>query len=269
METQTKNLLMLLAICFGFTAHGQVVSQANEPVYITMTTMHWNKDPETDFTDWLDTEKEYFDKVTSKNDLIMNSGYYTHYFTPDNSELLFVNVYKSWEDIEKAQEMEQKLSEEAWPDKEKRQAFFEKQRSYYSREHSDEIYTSLPYYKDLEAKSDKPLVYYMCKRDMALDGKGKPEHFKEYFDKVTSKNSKVKAYYTQRHLWGSNGRELAEVFVFDKLSDLEDFFDENEKLMATAWADETERKEFGQELAKLFTGKHSDYIYQSVPELQK
>lgn len=266
-----SRLWMVLAFTLWLNLNTFAQEQAapdNMPVFITMTTMHWNPDPDTDFSDWMDTEKEYFDKVTSKNDLIMDSGYYTHYFTPDNSEVMLVNVYRSWDDIEKAAQENDRLMQEAWPEEKARQAFIDKQNAYYSPQHSDEIYISLPYYKPA-GKSDKPLIYYMRKSDLSMSPDGKPEDFKQYYDKVTSKNSKLKGYYTQRHLWGSNSRDMVEVFVFDKLNDVEEFFDENEKLMAQAWPDQTQREAFGKKMGKLFTGKHSDYIYQSIPELQK
>ena len=119
-----KTISKLLVFAFMLSLYGVALSQEEteqsqeqsyEPVYITMTTTHWNDDPDTDFSDWLDTEKEYFNKVTSKNDLILSSGVYTHYFTADNSEVVLVNVYKTWADIEKANEENQKLIEEGWP----------------------------------------------------------------------------------------------------------------------------------------------------------
>lgn len=267
----TSRLLIVVAITLwlNLNTYSQEQTATNEqPVYITMTTLHWNPDPNTDFSDWMDTEKEYFDKVTSKNDLVMDSGYYTHYFTPDNSEVMLVTVYRNWGDIEKAGQEDERLMKEAWPDDKERQAFIDKQRSYYSPQHSDEIYVSLPYYKPAE-KSDNPMIYYMKKNDLSMSPDGDTEKFKEYYEKVTSKNSKVKGYYTMRHRWGANSRDMVEVFVFDKLSDVEDAFAEDGDLMAQAWPDEAKREAFGKEMGKLFTGKHSDYIYRSIPELQK
>ncbi len=262
-------IILAFMLWIGVTAYGQDQAAAEEqPVFITMTTMHWNPDPDTDFSDWMDTEKQYFDKVTNKNALILDSGYYTHYFTPDNSEVMLVNVYRNWDDIEKANAENERLLKEGWPDEKARQAFLQKQNNYYSPQHSDEIYVSLPYYMPA-AKTDKPMIYYMRKSDLSMNPDGKPDDFKQYYDKVTSKNSKLKGYYTQRHRWGSNSRDMVEVFVFDKLSDVEEFFDENQKLMAQAWPDEGQRETFGKNMGKLFTGKHSDYIYQSVPELKK
>jgi hypothetical protein len=84
------------------------------------------------FDDWKVTEKEYFDKVNKKNDLILSSGYFMHYFTPDNSEIVMVNVYKNWKDIEMANVKSSELVKSAWPYETARNAFFGKQAKYYS-----------------------------------------------------------------------------------------------------------------------------------------
>lgn len=244
-------------------------TQAFEPVYITMTTTHWNNDPDTDFTDWLDVEKEYFEKVTKKNNLILDSGVYTHYFTDDNSEIVLVNVYRTWEDIEEAGEVTQDLIEEGWPDTSAREAFFEKQRGFYEADHSDEIYQSMEFMIPENNDPTKSHIYYFRSSNLALNGEGTPENFKDYYEKITMKSKMLKGYYTHRHLWGANSREINEVFVFDSLGEIEEFFQEEEDLVAETWSDENERSDFMKEMSKLFTGKHSDYVYRSVPELMK
>lgn len=261
-----KNVFFgILVFSFMFTTKS--VGQSTEefkPVFLTITTGHWSNNPNADPSDWLKTEKEYFDKVTKKNDLIIGSGYYTHYFTPDNSEVLFVSVYATWEDIEKANDVTNKLIMEGWPDEAKRKAFFEKQSSYYSPMHSDEIYASLSFTKPLKSDSKEPLIYYVKKNVAGSGGSG----FKEYFENVTMKDSFVKGYYTHRHRYGSNSRDAVEVFVFDKLSDIESSFKETDKLVKAHWPDEAKRKEFFKGYNKIFDG-HGDYIYQNVPELAK
>ena len=62
---------------------------------------------------------------------------------------------------------------------------------------------------------------------------------------------------------------MNEVFVFDKLGDIEEFFEEEQGLVNSHWADEDERSEFMEEMTKLFTGKHGDYVYRNVPSLMK
>lgn len=271
-----KTFVSLIAFVFGVLLATELYSQEGgepqeefQPVYITMTTTHWNDDPETDFSDWLETEKEYFDKVTMKNDLIMDSGVYTHYFTPDNSEIVLVNVYRNWADIEEAGEVNQKLIEEGWPDEEKRKAYMDKRNNYYMPDHSDEIYLSMNYHIPEDNGNGEPRIYYVRNSELSMNGEGSPATFKEYYEKVTKKNKKLKGYYTHRHLWGSNSREMAEVFVFDKLGDIEEFFEEEQDIIAATWADEKERGDFLKEMGKNFTGKHADYVYRSVPELMK
>jgi len=262
-------VLFLISAYSSFAQENADAAGEFEPVYITITTAHWNPDPDVNFDDWKATEKEYFDKVTMKNDLVLSSGYYTHYFTPDNSEIVLVNVYKNWEDIEKANEKSNELAKTAWPDETARKAFFDKQAKYYSPHHSDEIYLSLPYTFDNQVESEEPKVVYLRNSEMSLNGEAKPELMKEYFEKVTKKLSTLKAYYTHRHLWGSDSRQYAEAYFYDNFADIEKTFDEIEKLEKEAWPDEAKREEFMKQRGKMFTGKHSDYIYRTVPGLMK
>lgn len=264
--------LLLMMLLLTFIVPNQVEAQEKkenekeefQAVYITVTTAHRSSDPDVNFSDWLKTEKEYFDKVTMKNDLIIGSGFYFHYFTPDDSEINLVSVYKSWNDIEEANEVTTKLIEEAWPDEEERKAFFKKQSKYYSNMHSDEIYSSLPFKIDLIGESKEPLIFYVRVNKLGEGGDG----FKEYFENITKKNSYIKGYWTHRHKWGADSRDAIEVFALENFSDLEKMFDENSKLIKEYWPDEEKRKEFFKEYNKIFSG-HGDFILTNVPELSK
>ena len=101
-----KNLLLgifVLSIMFTSKLYSQEAkTEEFKPAYMVVTTVHRSSDPNVDFSDWMKTEKEYFDKVTMKNDLILGYGVYFHYFTPDDSEVKLVSVYKTWEDIDKS-----------------------------------------------------------------------------------------------------------------------------------------------------------------------
>jgi hypothetical protein len=267
MKTNQKLLLgmLLFAFLLPMSAIAQETeSEAFKSVYLTVTKGHWSEDLNVDFSDWLKTEQEYFEKVTKKNDLIISSGFYTHYFTPDNSEILFVSVYESWEDIEKSNEVTSKLIQEGWPNEEERATFFEKQSSYYSNKHSDEIYSSLRFTKELKTDSKEPLIYYVKSNETGTGGTG----YNEYFENVTMKNQYIKGFYTHRHLWGANAQEANEVFVVESLCDIENMFNENQKLVEAHWPDVEKRKAFFAEYNKVFSG-HGDYIYQNVPELAK
>jgi hypothetical protein len=101
---------------------------AEEKHYIiTVTTLHWNMDRKDFSMDaWKAGEKEYYDKVTAKNDLVLGQEVLLHYFTADNTEILLVTMYDSWASIEKAYQKDNELVKAAWPDEKARTAYFEK-----------------------------------------------------------------------------------------------------------------------------------------------
>jgi tetrahydromethanopterin S-methyltransferase subunit B len=263
-----KNYLVLGMLVFTFLLGVNVHAQEDpKPVYITVTTMYRNLD--TDRADWQKTEQEYYDKVTSKNDLIMGSEILTHYYTANSSEVLFVSVYKTWEDIEKSEDISNDLINKGWPDEKARKAFFDKQRSYYMTKHSDEIYTSQPMVgeKQLKTDSKEPMIVYVRKSQLSMKGQGKG--LKEFNEKITFKNPYIKAYYPHRHAWGADSREFIEAFFFDSMSDMDKSSDKDTELIQATWPDETARKAFFGEMRKAFTGLHGDYIYHNEPTMAK
>jgi hypothetical protein len=238
----------------------------SKPVFITVTTLHRNLDA--DSKDWKATEQEYFDKVTSKNDLIIGSQILNHYYTENNSEVLSVSVFKTWEDIEKANDVTNELIKKGWPDEKVRKTFFDKYNSYYGPMHSDEIYTSVAAgSKDLEVPTKDPMIVYVRKSEMSLNGQGKG--LKEFNEKVTLKNPYIKAYYPFRHSWGADSRHFLEAFYYNSLSDLEKANNKQTELINTSWPIEEESKAFMTEMEKAFTGLHGDFIYQNEPSLSK
>lgn len=263
-----NNFLALGMLFFTFLLSVNVGAQEEpKPVYITITTMYRNL--EADGKDWRKTEQEYYDKVTSKNDLIIGSEILTHYFTANSAEILHVLVYKTWEDIEKSESITDDLVKKAWPDEAARKAFFDKQRSYYTTKHSDEIYTSLPMIggKELKTNSKEPMIVYVRKSQLSMNGQGKG--MKEFNEKVTMKNPYIKAYYPHRHAWGADSRDFVEAFLFDSMSDFEKSSDKDDELIKAAWPKEEDKKAFMDEIKKAFTGLHGDYIYHNEPTMKK
>ena len=238
-----------------------------KPVYITMTTLHRNY--ETDGKDWKATEQEYFDKVTSKNPLIIGFEILTHYYTENSSEIILVNVYKTWEDIEKSNDVSEDLIKKAWPDEKARTAFFDKQMSYYTPMHSDEIYSSISTIgeKEFKATTKEPMIVYIRKSQMSMSGKGKG--MKEYNEKVTLKDPYIKGYYPFRHAWGADSRDFMEAVFYDSFADIEKSGQKQDELIKAAWPKETDSKAFFDQLKLVFTGIHADYIYHNIPGVSK
>ncbi|HLA55147.1 MAG TPA: hypothetical protein VK623_03540 [Flavobacterium sp.] len=247
---------------------------ADKQYIVTVTTLHWNMNLKDFSMDaWKAVEKEYYDKVTKKNDLIVGQEVLTHYFTADNTELLLVTMYDSWDAIEKAGAKDDELVKAAWPDEKARNAYFDKREAYYAPNHSDEIYRTYWGEKLAKAPFTKPMLFYVRKSHWAWPKDGTEKEFKElrgkYLDAVVFKNDFIKAYYPNVHAWGANNTEFTEVFVAESLGDIEKGFDRNKELFEATWTDEAKRKEFDDKYDKYFTGVHGDYIYRSVPELTK
>ncbi|WP_304196767.1 hypothetical protein [Flavobacterium alvei] len=258
------SVMLILTFILSTTICAQ---EEQKPVFITVTTMYRNLNA--DGKDWRKTEQEYYDKVTSKNDLIIGSEILTHYYTANSTEILHISVYKTWEDIEKSADVSDELIKKAWPDEKARKEFFDKQRSYYTTMHSDEIYTSSPLagHKELKTDSKEPMIVYIRKSQLSMTGQGKG--LKEFNEKVTLKNPYIKAYYPHRHYWGADSRDFVEAFLFDSMSDMEKSSDKDDELIKAAWPKEEDRKAFFDEMRKSFTGLHGDFIYHNEPTMSK
>ncbi|MFY0654892.1 MAG: hypothetical protein JXQ96_22875 [Cyclobacteriaceae bacterium] len=261
-------LLLCMINCTGSTA------QDDNQVYIAVTTAHWSQDLENfSMDEWKAVEKEYFDKVTSKNEYIMSTDVATHLFTADNSEIKFATAYKTWGDIPKAAKRNQELAKEAWPDSLARRAFFKKQAAYYSDFHSDEIYVPMDGRKISETESIEPQVLYVRSSKFAYPDDGSMKEFssmmKELNDVTIQKNEFIISYSPVAHAYGADRRDFVEVFRVASMSDIEKSMEREDELRKERWPDEDERKAFFKKLGKYFTGFHADYMYQTVPELSK
>lgn len=272
----TIRLFMAIAITlllFSTTLFAQDAAPAG-PEYITVTTLHWNMDYEDfDREEWMAVEKEYLDKVTSKNEHIMGSGFYWHFYTSDNTELVYVQAYASWEDIDKSNDRNNELAEEAWPEEEARDAFFDKQSAYYDDYHSDEIYATLGGAKVMTAPPTEDMITYVRTSYLAYPDDGTQKEFNdlrnELIENTVNKNELIKAYYPNVHAWGSDRREFVEAIYVDSLVDLDKIFDRNEELIKEHWPDENDRKAFFKKMGKYFTGQHGDRIFTYINGLSK
>ncbi len=273
MKRQTKAILV--AICLIFSLSFRLAAQDDGQQIITVTTAHWNMEMK-DFSmdEWKKVESEYHEKVVKQNEFIAHSNVLMHYYTPDNSEILFVQTFRNWEDVAKAVERSNELTKQAWPDEDARKAFLKKQNAYYSSMHSDEILSVLPNTKNLATAPSEPLIYYVRKMQLAFpdDGSGKEIRAlsKEYFENVIQKNDNILAYYPHRHLYGSDSRDFVEVFVVKSLAELEEISDkQTPELIKAHWPDKNQRKEFFTAYNKYLESWHGDWIYTNVPELLK
>lgn len=272
MKTTNRFFTAIAAMLLLFSSF--TFSQENQPKpkYYTVTTMHFNLDNDSD-ANWVDVEKEYLDKVTMKNEYIMGVGFYTHLYTSNSTDVKYVQVYDSWEAIDKAAARNTELEKEAWPDEMVRDKFIKTQGNFYTHKHSDEIYRVLPNSKPFSGKfTDNSIVYVRTSHfsypENTVQGELSKLHI-EYVENVINKNDLIKAYYPHRHFWGHNSTEFLEAFFLDSMDDLAKLSDKNRELIMAHWADPEARKTFFQSYNKYFTGIHGDEIYSVIPSLRK
>ena len=265
---------MVGAVLLGMVCTPLLIIAQNEARILVVSKFHRNANvtPEPTPGEWRALEKEYFDKVTMKNEYIVGANTLVHYFTDDNSEILFLAAYKSWEDIEKAGDRNNELARAAWPDSVKRQAFFTRQNSFYTRQHADEIMSILPYQKWLAPDTNRYVFYIRTgRRGYPKDGNNAEfrTSMTEVLENLIKKNDLVKRYLIAGHMYGADSRQIMELMTFNSLSDLEKSFEKDEELAKAHWPDEAKRKAFFDGFDKYFSPWHSDAIYHNVPGLRK
>lgn len=270
---KTLNRLFKGVSILLFLFSTSIFSQDYEPLYVSVTTSHWNMNLE-DFSmeEWKNGATEYHNKVVMKNEHILSASTLLHRFTMDNTEVISVTVYGSWDAIEDATKRNNELIEAAWPDEKARKTFFKNQGKFFTNNHSDEIYQTIPGAKNL-VETDLPMLYYVRTRHFAFPENGTNEEFmsllNEYNTSVTHKNEFYKAYFPQAHFYGSDRTEFVEVILTGTLADLERGLVRQGEIFRSHWPDEKARNEFNKKFDKYFSGIHSDRIYSSVPELYK
>ena len=263
-----KGLLILV-----FLAPNSVISQTQDQLFVKVKTMHWNMDlPDFSMDDWKALEMEYYEKVTMKNEYILSSTVLQHHFTGDSSEILFITIFSSWNNIDLATKRTEQLMETAWPNEDNRKAFLKKQAKFYATEHSDEIYRSIAVPKALE-ETDLPLLYYVRTSYYTFPEYGTEEEFEsllnEYNNVVTNNNEYYKAYYPMMHFYGADRSEFLEVFCAETLAGLEKGIAKQGELFRDHWSEQKAQDDYNDKYGKYLTGTHSDRIYSSVPDLYK
>lgn len=262
-------LLFILFLSDIPTATAQANDEKNEPGFVTVTTLH--AADHIDFESWKAVEEEYFNKVTSKIDLIESHEFLVSYFSPGLSEIKVINVIGDWQDIATINEKRLELIEKAWPDEEERDAFFELQNSFYKTRHSDEIYLATEFTKKLvrEEGQNVPFVF-MFKTNILSDfeDENSYENYQRYVQEVLYNNSKILGYYPFKHFWGADSREFIEIIVMDTFSDVEHARYESNALINQLVENEEERKDF---MSSVFSAIESQKttFYKNVPSLSK
>lgn len=118
-------------------------SFAQDGSYYTMTTWKFMVPADGSNSELNDLMKEWHNKVVSKNDKIVSEKVLVHRSGADLRDWVFLSEYATWNDINEANDVQNKLVEEGWPDEDERKEFFAKFWKYVVT-HSDEILQEKP-----------------------------------------------------------------------------------------------------------------------------
>jgi hypothetical protein len=82
----------------------------------------------------------YHKQVTEKNPLIISQRVMQHFYGSNNHDVVVINEFKNWADIDAASAKDTELFEKFWADQASRRQYNRMMNKYYAS-HSDEIYT--------------------------------------------------------------------------------------------------------------------------------
>ena len=133
-----KNLILLVVFALCFT--GTILAQDDLSNIVVVTTMETKSNPDGSIAEFDSLNQLFTDKVIKKNELMLSAKTLNHMWGHNNRDFLVMYEVKSWEDVPKANQMNDDLFEKAWPTKEERKAFNKAWNKYFTGKHSDEIY---------------------------------------------------------------------------------------------------------------------------------
>ncbi len=269
-----KYFTSVIIMVYSFIFSLSINAQSNQN-YIKIKTLHKNLNFENASTNkWIEIERDYLENVLKKNEYILQRDVLTHYMTEDNTEVLFISIYKNWEDIEKAEKRNKELEDLYWNDKKKKEVHFNYLDNYFDNNQSDEIYITSPGKKVNASLTGKSIYYHMRVNHLSFPKDGAENEFiklnNEFLEKSVYNNQYIKSYHPFVQFLGADKRKYVELTAVESLSDLENAFKEiDEFLYEPKNEDAASHTIFIANYFKYFTGFHADYIYMSVPELKK
>ena len=141
-----KSICLLTIVLTAFlciSGTQKLQAQTNADHEFTIQTRYMIPMSAADRTEMEGLLKEYFDKVTSKNELILHQWNMNHHYTDDSRELITINEYANWNDIDKAADRNTELAKLAWPNDNMRGDFMGRMNRFFTH-HKDGIFNSMP-----------------------------------------------------------------------------------------------------------------------------
>ncbi len=138
-----KTALLFLGLAFCAVLLAGTSMAQEEPHLFTMTTWEMTIPQGGSLAERDSLMAIFHEAVTKKNDKVLSSRDFVHYYTADSREYIVLQEFRTWQDIEAADKMNDELMAKAFPDQEKRREFNRKLGRYFGS-HGDRILTGRP-----------------------------------------------------------------------------------------------------------------------------
>lgn len=266
-----RRIFALAFIVFAFYSCSENKSEIDKPYYSVVYRM---KDRDSvNLEERRKLEQEFFDKVTSKNNYIAGHEFLINQSQGGVNDVVIINTFKNWGDIEKSKNLTEELIAKAWPDETARKAFFESLNSGYDLSYSNDIYVSTMNEKKIDVayikERKESMCFYIVINKLAdYDNEDSREAYEDYVNEVTFKNPHIKAYYARRHYIGSDSRDFIEMYLAESYDDIINSFDYDKELLAKLFPDQKSKEDFI-EIYGRGVESASAYIYTNVPTMSK
>jgi hypothetical protein len=263
--------IAVLATTFLNFARGQNQEPVSdfEPLYVTVNTLDVVADA--NFDELIKLEQEYFDKVTFNNDLILLHETLIEKTDSSVVKVKFINMFGNWNDIKNSEIVNEILIAQNWPYAAEKKLYFEKQNDLYSNFHSDNIYLTTEFNKNLSENTDEE-TSKSVRIDTSilsdLNDDGAYQNYVSYVENVIYKNPLLSSYQPIRQYYGGDSREFVEIFVLNSGVTFEQFTQKNTELFEKFMEDAKEREKFIEEIQKSVESKTTSYFI-SIGSLSK
>lgn len=138
-----RSLTLVLAVMISLFIYNSLSLAQDEGHFYTVTTWKMMVPTDGSNAELNDLFKEWYDKVVSKNDKIVSEKVFTHISGADMRDWVVISEYATWNDMNEANDVQNKLVAEGWPNEDDRKEFFATFWKYVYT-HSDEILQEVP-----------------------------------------------------------------------------------------------------------------------------
>ena len=135
-------VISLLLFCLSNTLLAQDQDEPRGNILV-VNTAELSLSGEGSVADFDSLNQLYTDKVIKKNKYILWSRTAGHLWGHNNRDYVLMYAVKTFADVSKANEENNKLFEEAWTTEEARKEYNDATNKYFTGQHSDEIYQEL------------------------------------------------------------------------------------------------------------------------------